>query len=83
MVDASKVDPNNCDYLDMYAYSCHLTDRGEFPNAQSTFMKASANPHGSGTAYDSPLDKKNWVDIVKYAMQVQYDVGNMAGYVDY
>lgn len=83
MVDVSKVDPNNCDYLDMYAYSSHLTDTGEFPDAQSTFMRASANPHGPGTVYDSPLDKMNWVGIVKYAMQVQYDAGNLAGYMDY
>lgn len=83
MVDISKVDPQNCDSIDMYAYACHLTDSGEFPDAQSTFMRASANPHGPGTVYDSPYDRMNWVDIVKYAMQVQYDVGNMAGYMDY
>ena len=76
-------DPENCDSIDMYAYACHLTDSGEFPDAQSTFIRASANPHGPGTVYDSPFDRSNWVDIVKGAMQMQYDAGNLAGYLDY
>ena len=83
MVDVSKVDPQKSDFLDMYAYVCHLTDSGEFPDAQSTFMRASANPHGPGSVYDSYLDKMNWVEVVKYTMQVQYDVRNMASYMDY
>lgn len=83
MVDISEVDPQNSDYIDMYAYACHLTDSGEFPDAQFTFMRASGNPHGPGPVYNSPFDKMNWVDIVKYAMQVQYDAGNLTGYLDY
>ena len=83
MVDISKVDSKNCDSIDMYAYASHLTDSGEFPDAQSTFIRASANPHGPGTVYDSPFDRSNWVDIVRDAMQAQYDAGNLAGYLDY
>lgn len=83
MVDISKVDPTNCDMIDMFVYSSHLTDSGECPNAQSAFLNASANPHGPGSVYGSVFDEENWVDIVKYAMQLQFDLGNMQGYLDY
>ena len=83
MVDISKVDPNHGDYVDMFAYSSHLTDSGECPGAQAAFMRACANPHGAGNVYDSYLDKENWVGIIKYAMQLQYDLGNMEGYMVY
>lgn len=34
MVDISKIDPENCDEIDMFAYSSHLTNSGKCPNAQ-------------------------------------------------
>ena len=37
MVDVSKVDPQNSDYIDMFAYASHLTDSGQCPGAQSAF----------------------------------------------
>ena len=89
MVDISKVDPKNCDIIDMHAYACHLTDSGEFPDAQFTFMRAHCfqqvmeNPSNPGGFRDNCLDKCNWIDIVKGAMQMQYDAGNLAGYLDY
>ncbi len=39
-MDISKVDPNSNDYLDMFAYSSHLTDSGECPGAQEDFAMA-------------------------------------------
>ena len=83
MVDISKIDPQHSDFIDMFAYSSHLSASGRFPDAQGTFWRASANPYGSGTVYNSPFDRMNWVDIVKDAMQSQYDVGNFAGYMVY
>lgn len=83
MVDISKVDPNSSDYLDMFAYSSHLTDSGECPGAQEAFMKASFNQHGAGTVYNSYTDDMDWIGILKYAMQQQYDLGNLAGYAKY
>lgn len=83
MVDISKIDPQHSDFIDMFAYSSHLSASGRFPDAQGTFWRASANPYGSGTVYDSPFDRMNWVDIVKDAMQSQYEVGNFAGYMAY
>ena len=83
MVDVSKVDPQNSDFIDMLAYSGHLADSGECPGAFSTFIQSTANPHGSGSVYDSYLDKMDWKGIAKYYMQLQYDLGNISGYVSY
>lgn len=89
MVDISQVDPKNCDVIDMYTYACHLTDSGEFPDAQFTFFRASCfkqvmeNPSNPSGIRDNGLDKHNWVNIVKDAMQMQYDAGNLVGYLDY
>ena len=85
MVDVSKVDPNNCDYLDMYAYSCHLTDSGECPGAQDAFMGAhmGAKANDSEGNVSSYFDKINWVNIIRDIMQMQYDAGNLTGYMRY
>lgn len=82
-VDIAKVDFNHCDYIDGLAYASHLTDCGKCPEAQSAFIRAQANPHGEGTVFDSITDKMNWMGILKYAMQLQFDLGNMAGYIEY
>lgn len=85
LVDVSKVDPNNCDYLDMYTYSCHLTDSGKCPEAQDAFMGAymGAKANYSDTNNSSYFDKTNWVNIIRDIMQMQYDAGNLAGYMRY
>ena len=83
MVDVSKVDPQNSDFLDMLAYSGHLADSGEYPDAFGAFIDSTANPHGPGSVYDSYLDKMDWKSIAKYYMQLQYDLGNISGYMFY
>ena len=83
MVDASKVDPQNSNFLDMLAYSGHLADSGEYPDAFGAFIDSTANPHGPGSAYDSYSDNMNWKSIAKYYMQLQYDLGNTGGYMYY
>lgn len=83
MVDISKVDPQNSDYIDMLAYSGHAADSGECPGAFGALVDSSANPHGLGKVYDSYLDKMDWKGIVKYTMQLQYDLGNISGYMFY
>ena len=62
-----------------------MTDRqwGGVPRRTINFYEGKCQSPRSGHVYDSPFDKMNRVDIVKYAIQVQYDVGNMAGYMDY
>ena len=82
MVDISKVDPKNCDEIDMFAYSSHLTASGKCPSAQRAFMgtKSSNDSLNNG---GSLFDKENWMDIVKEMMQMQYHAGNLKGYLDY
>lgn len=86
MVDISELDVGNCDDYDMYAYACHLSDSGEYPNAMTRFMMAHVQHQGEkmdhGGTYD--LDTaKNWVDVLQHIMKQQYDVGNLSGYVAY
>lgn len=82
MVDISKVDPRNCDEIDMFAYSSHLTVSGECPNAQSTFMSADGYYRSSKSGADF-LDKTNWLNVIRDIMQMQYDAGNLKGYLNY
>ena len=82
MVDISKVDPKNCDEIDMFAYSSHLTASGKCPSAQRAFMGAKSGNDSSNSG-GSLFDKENWIDIVKEMMQMQYHAGNLKGYLDY
>ena len=84
MVDISKVDPKNSDYIDMFAYSSHLSASGKCPNAQSSFIRAGANQHGfDDKTYDDLFGMTDWIGVLKDAMQIQYNAGNLKGYLDY
>ncbi|MCH5249387.1 MAG: hypothetical protein J1E98_05625 [Lachnospiraceae bacterium] len=86
MVDISKVDPTNCDYIDMYAYSCYLGDEKGCKDAISSFMGAGVTANENwleGWSYDDLFSKRNWIKAVKDMMQMQYDAGNLQGYLDY
>jgi hypothetical protein len=82
-VDISQVDPTNCDEIDMFAYSSYLTVSGKCSNAQSAFLGARADYNSSNDYYGGSPDKTNWLDVVKQIMQMQYDAGNLEGYLDY
>lgn len=82
MVDISKVDSKNCDEIDMFAYSSHLSASGKYPDAQRSFMGTKSN-HDSSNGGSSPFGKENWMDIVKEIMQMQYSAGNLKGYLEY
>ena len=78
MTNVLEVDPQNADFCDMYAYSCYLTDSGTYSDAQNVFMRA------RGFSTDDNLSAAtNWLNVIKTAMQTQYDAGNMIGYFDY
>lgn len=85
MVDISKVDPSNCDAIEMYAYSAYLSDSGKCPDALQRFMMAHAHhkdmsgKHGQ----DSLSCKENWLEIIKEVMEMQYKAGNLKGYMEY
>ena len=49
----------------------------------SCFKQVMENPSNPSGSQDNCLDKHNWVNIVKDAMQMQYDAGNLVGYLDY
>lgn len=84
MVDVSKVDPRNSDYIDMFAYSSHLTASGECPGAQSSFVSSAANQHGfDNRGYQDLFQETDWVSALAEAMQTQYQAGNIEGYLEY
>ena len=84
MVDISKVDPRNSDFIDMFAYSSHLSATGECPSAQSSFLSSAANQHGlDERTYKDLFKENNWVNALADAMQTQYAVGNFEGYLNY
>lgn len=85
MVDISKINTRNCDEIEMSAYTWHLSNSGQCPNAFMKFAGARSYRQTEQQKYsaDSAFEKVNWVDIIKDFMQMQYDVGNMKGYLDY
>lgn len=84
MVDVSKVNPGACDYIDMFAYSSHLSASGQHEGAQSSFTSAAVNQYGpDGRGYSDLFGKTDWFSVLKNAMQAQYDAGNMKGYLEY
>ena len=84
MVDVSKVDTTGSDYIDMFAYSSHLSASGKCPGAQSAFIRAGANQHGADNrTHDDLFGMNDWISVLKDAMQTQYDAGNLKGYLDY
>ncbi len=85
MVDISKIDPKNCDEVEMSAYSWYLSNSGQCPNAFLGFAVARRHNQSKQLKYDagSVFDKVNWIDIIRDFMQMQYDAHNMNGYLDY
>ena len=85
-VDISKVNSRNSDYVDMYTYSWHLNNSGQYPQAQLKFAVANAYQQAllGGSSYQTCMPTKtNWVNVVNSLMQNQYSVGNLQGYLDY
>ena len=72
MVDVAEVDLNNADYLDMFAYSSHLADSGKCSMQYTMLTEGILN-----------FNKVDWLGIVRDMVQMQYDDGNLAGYVKY
>ncbi len=84
MVDISKVDPKNSDYIDMFAYSSHLSASGEYPSALSDFTSGASNHHGPDSrSYDDLFKNTDWISALRDAMQAQYDAHNIEGYWQY
>ena len=84
MVNISEIDPKHCDEVEMSAYTWYLSNSGKCPNAFLSFANAKAyNQTQENYTSESPFEKVDWVDIIRNFMQMQYDVGNMKGFLDY
>ncbi len=84
MVDVSKVDSQNSDFIDMFAYTSHLTDSGQCPSAQSAFTMSANNQHGpEERSYKDLFEQRDWVNQLADAMHTQYEAGNFEGYWHY
>lgn len=85
MVDISKIDPRNCDEVEMSAYAWHLSRSGQYPKAFLNFAGIHSYNKTEQQKYtpENIFDKVNWVDIIRDFMQMQYDAHNMKGYLEY
>lgn len=83
-VNPKEVDPSNISYIEMLAYSTYSDVQGHTTDAYENFMSAA-----SGTSADIKYDstnineKKNFKSMVQDFMQMQYDTGNISGYLSY
>ena len=88
MIDVSKIDTKNCDVYEMFAYISYLKDsgKGDYRETMSEFSLVWAikniGPDGLPRQCDYS-EKVNWVEVVQQIMQFQYDVGNLAGYMEF
>lgn len=87
-VNMNEVDLRACNVYEMYAYSCYLSDTGKYMNAETTFMKSlpvgnDMSQFGLASQKDIYTKKVDWLSIIKGWMDMQYNVGNMKGYLDY
>lgn len=83
-IDASKVDPANASLQEMMALNAnrHLNGEDSFENE---LMMAAGRLHGDEAAsgYDDFFSKNNWISEMEDFMDMQYMLGNMAGYLRY
>lgn len=86
MVDVSKVDPKNCDTVEMYAYTADLKESGK-GSFEDTVLKAvvakSVKDAESSSGTWSFSDKFDWTQIVNVLMQSSYHYGDLKGYMEW
>ncbi len=85
MVNISKVDPADCDEVEMTAYTWYLSNSGKCPAAFLLFAGAREHRQTSRPGYssDSVFEKSNWVELFREYMQMQYMAGNRKGYLEH
>ena len=87
MVDISKVNPENCDTVEMFAYTAHLKESGE-GNFEATVLKtaiakAALDLEQKTSASWDYSKNINWVDTVKNIIQSIYGHGDFKGYLEW
>lgn len=84
MVDVSKVDPQNCDTAELYAYTSHLKEsgKGSFEDTvlKAVIAKAVKNAEKRSTGPWSFSEKADWVKITNDIMQSEYRYGDLKSY---
>ena len=87
MVDVSKVNPKNCDTVEMYAYTADLKEsgKGSFEDTvlKAAVAKAVKNAEQRGSASWNFSEKTDWVKIVNDIMQSEYSYGDLKGYMEW
>ena len=87
MVDVSKINTKNCDSFEFFAYTSYLWDSGKADRGEITrkfiMLWAVKNAGPNGLRPCDYSEKVNWVKEVQDTMQLQYDVGNLAGYMEW
>ena len=87
MIDASKIDPKNCDTLEMQVYAAHLkeTGRGDFKETvlKAAIARAASNLEQKSSASWDYSRNINWVETVKDIMQSVYSYGDFKGYMEW
>lgn len=86
IVNLNEIDPKNCNSFDMYAYCCYANDSGKNSSAMKNFMGSHAyyqGEQGGGSDYEDLFKQTDWLTVVKNIMDMQYQLGNMKGYMDY
>lgn len=86
MVDVSKVDPQNCDTIEMYAYTANMKESGK-GSFENTVLKAAvakavkdAEDRSAAWSFSKKLD---WTKIVSDVMQSEYRYGDLKGYMEW
>ena len=87
MVDVSKIDPKNCDTVEMYVYTANLkeTGKGDFKETvlKAAIAKAASNLEQKTAASWDYSRNINWVETVKDIMQSTYSHGDLKGYLEW
>ena len=87
MVDVSKIDPKNCDTVEMYAYTSNLkeTGKGDFKETvlKAVMAKAVKNAEQNSSGSWNYATKIDWVETVKDIMQSHYGYGDLKGYLEW
>lgn len=86
MVNVSKVNPQNCDVVEMYAYTANLKESGK-GSFEDTVLKAvvakTFKDDASSSGSWNFSAKVDWVKIVNDIMQSEYRYGDLKGYMEW
>ena len=86
MIDVSKVDPQNCDTAEMYAYTAYLKESGQGSFVDTVLKVVVAKAVKNAEQRSDPwsfLEKTDWMKIVNEIMQSEYRCGDLEGYMEW